>query len=124
MATPHITPIRGVPRQQGIQTPRLNSAADWVDSFVLAQNVVETYTLPVDAAGNRALTLRIYTSGTLYIRWDGVAAVPAADVTDGTGSVALTAASRRYYSAPNTAYTLSLITPTAAGSIVTIEAWS
>ncbi len=125
MATPQITRIRPVRRQDGIQVPRLVSPAEWIDTFVLAQNVVETYTLPTDADGNRATILRFSTSNTnLFVKWDGVASVPG-DVNDGTASICVPATSvRKFLAAPNAAYTLSLISSNAAGNTVTIEAWS
>lgn len=53
----------------------------WVDARVLAAGVAETYTIP---AGCDVVELS-YTGNT-YVRANNTAAIPAADVTDGTGS--------------------------------------
>lgn len=57
--------------------------ASYVCDQVLAANVAETITAPSDAD----FVIFSYTATPFYIRVGGAAAVPAADVTDGTGSI-------------------------------------
>lgn len=75
------------------------------DVKVLAANVVESYTFPT------GYTKFIFSSNALYYRcMNGTATVPAADVTDGTGSFPRTG---EVISVPNVAgQTISLISPT------------
>lgn len=55
--------------------------SQWVDARVVAANVSETVTVPAGAQ------FAIFNSNIdFYIKSGGAAAVPAADVTDGTGS--------------------------------------
>lgn len=126
MATPTIVRIGGIKRQDGLQVPFVHTPPQWFDSFILAFGVAETYTLPVDAAGNRATILRLSasTSASLFGKWDGTASLPG-DTSDGTASFCIPAFLQpRILVAPNSAYTLSLIATLAAGNVVTIEAWS
>jgi hypothetical protein len=53
-----------------------------VDAVVLASGVAEAYTVPTGAHA-----LAIIGDGAFYARPNGTAAVPAADVTDGTSSI-------------------------------------
>jgi hypothetical protein len=57
------------------------NAPDYNDARVLAANVVESHTVP---AGAKKVSFSA--TGNFYARFYGTAAVPAADVTDGTGS--------------------------------------
>jgi hypothetical protein len=60
----------------------------------------------------------------LYVKWDGVATIPAADITDGTASfIFSTNQRRRFLAAPSSAYALSFITSAATAAVI-IEAWS
>lgn len=56
--------------------------SDTVDARVLAAGVAESHTVPAGA-------MRVLFSGTadFYVKFNGTAAVPAADVTNGTGSI-------------------------------------
>jgi hypothetical protein len=57
-------------------------APKYVDSRVLAANTAETVTIPYNAA-----SVFFSANNDFFVCWDGgTAAVPAADVTDGTGS--------------------------------------
>lgn len=125
MATPAIVRIGPVPRQEGLQTPDLLVPAQWVDAIVLAAGVAETYTLPTDAAGQHGSILRLSSAsaGTFYFKWDGVAAVPAADVADGTSSFGARLDNERLVlAAPRSSYALSIIN--AAAAVLTIEVWN
>ena len=55
--------------------------ASYVDDFVLAANVAETVTVP-----SLAQLMNVRSDVDLWTRTGGTASVPAADVTDGTGS--------------------------------------
>ncbi len=58
-------------------------APDYVDVRVLAAGVAERHTVPATAT-----SVIFSATGEFYVRWDAAqnAAVPAADVTDGSGS--------------------------------------
>lgn len=56
-------------------------ACQWVDVRVLAANVAETHTLPTHAN-----VVNFSATGNFYVNFTTTATVPAADVTDGTGS--------------------------------------
>lgn len=64
----------------------------WINNRVLAANTAVTETIPSDAAGRKANMVIISSSGPFFVAYqqvgDGappVAAVPVADVTNGTG---------------------------------------
>lgn len=54
----------------------------YVDHRVLAANVAEVHTVPTGAK-----SVLFQTTGTFYAKFGAAAAVPAADVTDGSGSL-------------------------------------
>lgn len=64
--------------------------ADWIDARVLAANVAESHTVPsyTDSAGATKYASYVVFSANadFYAKVGAAAAVPAADVTDGTGS--------------------------------------
>lgn len=124
MATPVVTRLQPVPRNQGVQVPGLLPTGTWIDARVLAAGAAESYTLPTDADGNKGIMLRLNSNaGPLYINFNGTAVVPVADVIDGTSSIILrTDLGPVLLAAPHAADTLSIFSPSAA--IVTIEAWS
>lgn len=125
MATPFISRLNPMVRQDGVQTPGALSAATWIDARVLGAGVAETYTLPTDAAGRKGVFLRLTSTTTTPIayKWDGVASVPAADITDGTSSIVVRLDTQPVLLvAPSTAYTLSLICSVAA--TISIEVWN
>jgi len=89
------------------------SLTGYVDARVLAAATAETVTVPTGC------NLMLFSAtGAFYVRSGGTAAVPAADVTDGTGS-ALSPAVRRV----TPAATFSIIAPT-AGTVVTMECYA
>lgn len=56
-------------------------APQWIDSRVLAANTAEAHTVPTDAR------FVVFSSdGDFYVRYNGTAAIPGADVTDGTSA--------------------------------------
>lgn len=89
--------------------PRLTT---WVDNRVLAAGVAETVTVPT------ACDFMIFgANGIFYLRSGGAAAVPGADVTDGSG-VAVSPSARRV----TPAATFSIIAP--AATIVSMECYT
>ena len=67
--------------------------AAYVDHRALAANVEETHPVP-----NNKKVLIIISDIDLYIRPDATAAVPSADVSDGTGSIYVPAGAARAFS--------------------------
>lgn len=127
-STPVIVKLVPIPRQQGVQIPNLLNCAQWVDARVLAAGVAEDYPVPSDAQSpiQKGTILRFTcNAGPIYVNINGgTAAVPAADVTDGTasimlrtdlGSVLMTVPSPRLAN-------ISIISPSAA--VLTIEVWN
>jgi hypothetical protein len=55
---------------------------NYVDARVLAANVAESHTVPTGAK-----KVLFSATGNIYVKFGGTAAVPAADVTDGTASM-------------------------------------
>jgi hypothetical protein len=119
MATPVVGRVVAIPRQQGIQVPAALPAATWVDSRVLAANVAEAYTMP---AGGMIIGINA-TTGPLYINFNAAAAVPVADVNDGTSSIMLRtdAGSPFLITPPLQTSSMSMIC--GAACVVTIEVW-
>ena len=60
--------------------------SDFIDARVLAANTAESHTIPTGAK-----FVRIASDVAVYVKFGGTAAVPAADVTDGSASELLTA---------------------------------
>lgn len=63
---------------------------NWVNNNALAAGVAETLTVPAAVPASRRLTVTF--SGTcvatgFYVRFGGTATIPAADLTDGSGSI-------------------------------------
>ena len=87
-------------------------ASDHVDARVLAAGVAETHTVP---AGARYVVFSA--TADFYAKFGAAAAVPAADVTNGTAS-ALNPTQRRI---PDGATTIGLIAP--AACVVTLSFW-
>ena len=83
--------------------------SDYIDHRVLAANVAETHTVPTGAK-----YVMFNATTPFYARIGGTAAVPAADVTDGTGSMYCPE-----LRSIDAATTISLIAPTTC--IVTME---
>lgn len=123
VATPVIDRLRPIPRQQGIQVPDVVSASRWIDAIALSASTAASYTLPVDADGNKATLLRLSsTAGPIYFNWNGTAAIPTT-VTDGTASAIIHPDLQgEFVVAPLSTDTLSLIC--ASSAKVTIEAWN
>lgn len=110
-------------RQQGTQIPNTLNSPDWCDVLALAAGVAKTYTLPADAAGNKAVFLRFSAQlAPIYIRRNATAVIPIADVADGTASQLLHAELAPVV-VPVVAATdtISIISPIA--QVVTIEVW-
>ena len=124
MATPIITRVVPITRNNGVQVPGLVNAPTWVDSLVLVGGVAGSYTPPADAQtpAQRGSIFRISADGgPLYANWNGTASVPA-HVTDGTASQMLrTDLGPVFVVAPNWNDTLSLFAVGAAH--VVIEVW-
>lgn len=92
-----------------LEYPRMTT---WVDNRVLAAGVAETVTVPASC------NFMVFGSNAIfYLRSGGAAAIPGADVTDGTG-VAVSPSARRV----TPAATFSLIAP--AATIVSMECYS
>ncbi len=70
------------PEGRGAYSSMLPVMPSYVDNRVLAANVNETHTIPTGAK----TVVMSATCSAFYTKKDGAAAVPAADVTDGTGS--------------------------------------
>jgi hypothetical protein len=123
MATPVIDRLRPITRQQGIQIPDIVSGSRWIDAVALSANTAASYTLPTDAAGQKATLLRVSsTAGPIYLNWNGTATIPTS-VSDGTASAIIHSDLEGVFvAAPLSSDTLSLIC--ASTSKVTIEAWS
>ena len=69
----------------GVGNPHLHSS--YVSARVLAAGAAENITIPVGAAGQGIATIvRIAANADIYINFGGAAAVPAADIDDGTAS--------------------------------------
>lgn len=61
----------------------------YIDARVLAANTAEVHTVPTDTASNKRARYVLFSAdGDFYMKMGGAAAVPAADVTDGTASEA------------------------------------
>ena len=69
------------PESRGAFSSMVRLAPTWIDARVLAANVAESHTLPTGA-----LWVVFSANCNFYANPNGTAAVPAADVTDGTGS--------------------------------------
>lgn len=82
----------------------IRPAPSYIDARVLAANTVESHTMPANAR-----FVLFSSTCNFYVNPNGTAAVPAADVTDGTGSELNPAA--YYWTTPPTS--LSMIAPTA-----------
>lgn len=124
MATPIILPVTAIPRNQGVQVPACLPASRWIDAKVLAAGVAETYAPPSDADDTPGVIIGINaTDGPLYINFNGVAAVPIADIADGTASAMLRTdtGSPFLIAWPDRALSLSMISP--VDCTVTIEVW-
>lgn len=89
---------------------------DYVDARVLAANTAETLTKPTGAK-----FLRLRGNLLFYYNFNTTAAVPAADITNGTASVAVGASAFVEFSVENIA-SVSVVAP--AATIVTAEWWS
>lgn len=114
-------------RQQGMTVPGLLPGSSWVDAMKLAQNVAETYTFPTDGIGAKGNIFGISADGgPLYVNFFATAAVPTTEVTNGAAAVCLRTDLGAYVmiQAPASATSFSVITPAAAGAVVTIEVWN
>jgi hypothetical protein len=84
----------------------------WVDNVVLAANVAQTYTIPAWAN-----CINLSATGNLYVTFGGAtAAIPGANVIDGTGSI-INPSARGVIGGSS----ISLLSPVAC--IVSIEVW-
>ena len=90
--------------------------ADWVDHRVFAAATAETHTGPAGAA-----FCMVTPTVDSYVNLSGTAVVPAADVTDGTGSVLVPAGTSRLFSVVGDV-TFSFIA--SAAGVMQLEFWS
>jgi len=92
----------------------------YVDNRVLAAGVAESFTKP---AGYSAAV--ITTNSDCYIRRGGAAAVPAGDVTDGTGSILIPAGQSRIVDLTDSpgATPLASFSIICAGAAITSVEW-
>jgi hypothetical protein len=113
--------IAPITRNQGVPVPGLAQVASWFDAIVLVANVAQAYVLPTDAAGNKGQILRISANaGPLFINFQGAAAVPGANIADGSSSIILrTDLGPVALAVPDGRPNMSVISP--VGAIVTIE---
>ena len=87
----------------------------YIDARVLAQNVAEGHTIP-----SGATTVFITATAALWINLAGTAAVPSADVTDGSSATLIPAGVvKKLLTAGAT--TLSMITDDSSGAKVSLE---
>jgi hypothetical protein len=112
----------------GVAMPPQIPPSSWVDALVLAANVAQSYTIPVDTAGKRAVLLRLtgslnkaQSATDLYFNCYGTAAAPTVNVLNGTASTEMIGPEA--WVAVDTDVTAISFLSTAAGSI-TIEAWA
>lgn len=119
-----ITRIVPILRHQGQPVPNLLQLAQWIDSCLLVSGTAFPYTLPVDAQGNKASVLRITgNGGPIYANFQGVAAVPNANTTNGLSSVMLrTDLGSQMLFVPPSASPVSFIA--SMNVLLTIEGWS
>ena len=121
---PAIVPIRPISRQSGIAVPDLVNAAEWVDCLVLGSGSASSYTLPIDANGNKGTILGITaTSGPLWLNADGSASIPSSSNLSGTSpSLLRTGEGFSYlFVVADSTETLSFISP--VSNTVVIEVW-
>lgn len=92
----------------------------YVDNRVLAAATAETFTKP---SGYSSAVITVDTD--CYIRRDGTAAVPAADVTDGTGSILIPAGQSRIIDLTDSpgATPLASFSIVCAGAAITSVEW-
>lgn len=69
------------PESRGAYSSNVRLAPTWIDARVLAVSTAESHTIPTGA-----LWVVFSSNCNFYANPNGTAAVPAADVTDGTGS--------------------------------------
>ena len=101
------TPFRVMPDMQRGFASYIRAVPIYIDARVLAANVSETVTIPV--TGNAANTAVFSANcAEYYVKAGASAAVPAADVTDGTAS----AMNPSSYWFPSTVTQFTLISPT------------
>lgn len=120
---PSIERIVPILRQQGQPVPGLIQLGAWIDACLLLAGVPFTYTPPTDASGHKAQILRITgNGGPIYASFQGTAAVPAANTTNGTSSGMLrTDLSPQLLFVPTMALPVSFIA--SMNVLLTIEAW-
>ena len=106
-----ISPVE-VKFTNGMYAPRQSV---YIDSRVLAANTAEAHTVPSNAASQKATYVIFSSTCDFYADFASTAAVPAADVTDGTGAELNPTA--RFLG--NSVTTISLIT-TASSCVVTM----
>lgn len=91
--------------------------SDWVDQRVFAAATAETHTGPAGAS-----FVMVTPTVDSYVNLGGTAVVPAADVTDGTGSVLVPAGTSRLFVITAADVTFSFIA--SAAGIMQLEFWS
>lgn len=115
MATPAITRLQVLGRNEGKTLQNFITAPTWVDNRRLAAGVAETYTVPTGGVICRLTPTVIPCYGNV----NGAATIPAADVTDGSASFPV---GGQTYMVLEGGQNLSLIC--ASTCDVTIEVWS
>lgn len=119
MATPAIGRLDQVLRNMGQPVPGFTSATTWVDVVALTANTAANYDIPTGGSMLRLTPTAIPTYG----NFNGTAAAPSGNVTNGSGSFPV--GGQTYLVAPvggEASGVLSLIC--AQACYVTIEVWS
>lgn len=109
-------------------SPYVLPASQWTDNLILVANTAKSYTLPTgtnlaDSSTVTATIFRVVASGgPVWINVNGgTAAIPSADVTDGSASTLIPESQERWFSIPVGKQPLSFI---AGGPVsLSIEAW-
>lgn len=112
-----------VTRNMGQPIAGMTQIGMWRDNLVLVAATAQTYTLPTDAAGNKASMLRISAlAGDIWVNFGVAAAAPGVNIITGAASVLLkTSAGAVSFAVPDSAVSISLLsTP---GTSISIEAW-
>lgn len=92
-------------------------ASDYIDARVLAATTAEAHTVPTGAK-----SVRLTGTGAFYVDFEAAAAIPAADITDGSSPILIPADCGRLFSIPAACTAIGLIA--AANCVVTMEFYS
>lgn len=112
-----------VTRNMGQAIAGMTQIGMWRDNLVLVGAAAQTYTLPTDAAGNKASMLRVNAlAGDIWVNFGVAAAAPGANILTGAAAVLLkTSAGPASFAVPDSATSVSFLsTP---GTSISIEAW-